>query len=395
MNILITGVNGQLGSEIKGLSHNYGYNFFFENSQTLDITHFENVQNYINKNKINVVVNCAGYTAVDKAEEEPKKAEKVNVKGVENLIKSLKKVNGKLIHISTDYVFDGKKTTPYKEDDKVNPLGVYGKTKRAGEEVILNSEIEGIIIRTSWLYSVYGNNFVKTMLCLAKERKSINVVVDQVGTPTYAKDLAKVCLDIISSDREWDKKSKIYHYSNEGETTWYEFAKAIMEFAKVDCKVNPITTEDYPTLVKRPKYSVLDKSKIKKDFDIEIPYWQDSLNDFFIMRKNEIFKKLVKFLEDKFGVYEKISWETRMDADLGITGDEGGLFLQEFLNYFKIEYDENREWQLHFEAEGLDFFGISILINKLLGRKDNRKQYDLTVEHLVKIIELGYWIDME
>ncbi len=339
MNILITGANGQLGSEIRELSSDYKCNFFFESSQTLDITHFENVQNYINKNKIDVVINCAGYTAVDKAEEEPKKAEKVNVRGVENLVKSLEKVNGKLIHISTDYVFDGKSITPYKEDDEVNPLGVYGKTKRAGEESILNSDIEAIIIRTSWMYSVYGNNFVKTMLRLAKERKSINVVADQVGTPTYAKDLAKVCLDIISSDKEWDKKSKIYHYSNEGETTWYEFAKAIMEISKIDCKINPISTKDYPTLAKRPKYSVLDKTKIKQD--IEIPYWKKSLER--MLRKIDVKFKL-KILDqfwitdDEYEIKEDICSHGRLFIRIGDeilstynsnswTLSAGGLFL--------------------------------------------------------------------
>ncbi len=281
MNILITGAKGQLGTEIKRLVDNEVkqsiHKFFFENSQGLDITNIKDIENYISKNKISAVINCAGYTAVDKAEEDQKNAEKVNVKGVKNLVKSLEKVNGKLIHISTDYVFNGEKLTPYKEEDDVNPQTIYGKTKRAGEEYIFNSDIEAIIIRTSWLYSDFGNNFVKTMLRLANKQHSINVVSDQIGTPTYAKDLAKVCLNIILSDKKINKNSKIYHYSNEGEASWYDFAKAIMEFAKIDCKINPIETKDYPTSAKRPKYSVLDKTKIKKDFNIEIPHWRESL----------------------------------------------------------------------------------------------------------------------
>ncbi len=190
MNILITGAKGQLGTEIKRLVDNEVkqsiHKFFFENSQGLDITNIKDIENYISKNKISAVINCAGYTAVDKAEEDQKNAEKVNVKGVKNLVKSLEKVNGKLIHISTDYVFNGEKLTPYKEEDDVNPQTIYGKTKRAGEEYIFNSDIEAIIIRTSWLYSDFGNNFVKTMLRLANKQHSINVVSDQIGTPTYA-----------------------------------------------------------------------------------------------------------------------------------------------------------------------------------------------------------------
>ncbi len=282
MNILITGAKGQLGSEIRELTAtNFVHTFFFEDAKGLDITNFVDVQNYIRKNSIDAVVNCAGYTAVDNAEDDYQNAENVNVKGVENLLKSLQEVNGKLIHISTDYVFDGEKKTPYKEEDFVNPTGVYGKTKRAGEELILDSEVEAIIIRTSWLYSAYGNNFVKTILRLANERDSINVVADQIGTPTYAKDLAKVCLEIISFDEKIDAKSKLYHYSNGGETSWYEFAKEIIRIAKIDCKINPIATEEYPTKAKRPKYSVLDKIKIKSDFNIKIRDWKDTFKQFY------------------------------------------------------------------------------------------------------------------
>ncbi|KAB1153286.1 dTDP-4-dehydrorhamnose reductase [Tenacibaculum aiptasiae] len=287
MNILITGSNGQLGSEIKDLSSDYSrYNFFFEDSKSLDITDLEKVKTYILKKKIQAVVNCAAYTAVDKAEIEKEKAEQVNYIGVSNLIKGIELVEGKLIHISTDYVFNGKNVIPYKEEDNISPINVYGKTKLKGEEEVLKSSVEAIIIRTSWLYSIYRKNFVKTILRLGKEKKELNVVYDQIGVPTYAKDLAKVCLDIIGRNKI-DKNSKIYHYSNEGVTSWYDFAKAIIEISKIDCKVYPIDTKQYPTPAKRPSYSLLNNSKIKEDFDIKIPYWRDSLKDSIDRIKNE------------------------------------------------------------------------------------------------------------
>ncbi|CAM1339458.1 dTDP-4-dehydrorhamnose reductase [Tenacibaculum aestuarii] len=278
MNILVTGASGQLGSEIKELSLNYtGSKFFFEDSKGLDITNAAFVDDYIEKNKINGVINCAGYTAVDKAEEALEEAKKVNIFGVENLVNSIKSRGGKLIHISTDYVFNGESFLPYKEEDNIAPLGVYGSTKRRGEEIVESSSIEAIVIRTSWVYSAYGNNFVKTMMKLGNERESLGVIYDQIGTPTYARDLAKVCLHIISLDRKIDRDSKIYHFSNEGVASWYDFAKAIMEFGNISCSVTPIESKDYKTLAKRPHYSVLNKQKIKNDFNIEVPYWRDSL----------------------------------------------------------------------------------------------------------------------
>lgn len=283
MNILITGANGQLGSEIKELILAKGDSkkkYFFEGSKSLDITDFFSVDKYIQEKNINAIINCGAYTAVDKAEGEVEKAAAVNVNGVENLANAIKKNNGKLIHISTDYVFNGENFRPYKETDEVKPLGVYGKTKRAGEEKLIATNVEAIIIRTSWLYSSFGSNFVKTMLSLGKEREKLGVIFDQIGTPTYARDLAKICLKIISLDKEIDEKSKIYHYSNEGVVSWYDFAKAIFEIAKVDCNVNPIETKDYPKSAKRPNYSVLNKAKIKEDFKIEIPYWRDSLKEY-------------------------------------------------------------------------------------------------------------------
>ena len=280
MKVLITGSKGQLGSEIKELASVYeNLECIYKDLPELDICDVETLTTIISDQHINAVINCAGYTAVDKAEENPEIAEQVNAKGVLNLVNALKKVDGKLIHISTDYVFDGNHSQPYKESDPVRPIGVYGETKRAGELAVLNSSIDAIVIRTSWLYSVYGNNFVKTMLRLGNENKSTQVVFNQLGTPTYASDLAKTCLDILSdaSSTNLSKKGSLYHYSNEGVTSWYDFASAIMEISNTDCKVIPIKTKDYPTQSRRPMYSVLDKSKIKSDFRVIIPHWKDSL----------------------------------------------------------------------------------------------------------------------
>jgi len=281
MNILITGSNGQLGSEIKDLVTNYkNFNFFFMDLPELNICKLEELNTFIVDQNINAVINCAAYTAVDKAEKDEHTAQKVNSEGVLNLVNALKKVNGKLIHISTDYVFDGNHSQPYKESDPVSPVGVYGETKRAGELAVLNSSIDALVIRTSWMYSVYGNNFLKTMLKLGHDKDELGVIFDQVGTPTNASDLAKTCLDILAYSKEANinSKGKIYHYSNEGVTSWYDFAKAIMELGSIDCKVRPIETKDYPTPAKRPHYSVLNKSKIKTDFNIQIPNWRDSLD---------------------------------------------------------------------------------------------------------------------
>ena len=280
MRVLITGSNGQLGSEIKDLASGYeNLKCIFRDLPELDICDTKALTSFIVDENINAVINCAAYTAVDKAEGNSKISEQVNAKGVLNLVNILKKVDGKLIHFSTDYVFDGNHSQPYKESDPVSPIGVYGQTKRAGELAVLNGSIDAIVIRTSWLYSVYGDNFVKTMLRLGNEKKSIQVVSDQKGTPTFAKDLAKTCLDILSdaSSTKISIKGSLYHYSNEGVTSWYDFAAATMEIGNVDCKVIPIETKDYPTQVIRPLYSVLDKSKIKSDFKLTISHWRDSL----------------------------------------------------------------------------------------------------------------------
>ena len=282
MKVLITGSNGQLGSEIKELASDYeNLECIFRDLPELDICDIKALTTCIVDENINAVINCAAYTAVDKAEENPVISQQVNAKGVLNLVNALKKVDGKLIHISTDYVFDGNHSQPYKETDLVSPKGVYGETKRAGELAVLNISIDAIVIRTSWLYSAYGNNFVKTMLRLGNVKESIQVVFDQIGTPTYAKDLAKTCLDILSNagSTNISKKGSLYHYSNEGVASWYDFASAIMENSNIDCNIIPIETKDYPTQAIRPLYSVLDKSKITSDFKVTIPHWRDSLTN--------------------------------------------------------------------------------------------------------------------
>ncbi|OCL95919.1 dTDP-4-dehydrorhamnose reductase [Aliarcobacter thereius] len=278
LNILVTGSNGQVGSEIKELSTNYSYNFYFTSRDDFDITNKENIRNFCNENNINVIINCAAYTAVDKAESDIDNADLVNRKAVKKLSIVSKELNIKLIHISTDYVFDGKNHKPYIEEFQTNPQGVYGKTKLDGDLELLNiNPLNSIIIRTSWVYSYYGNNFVKTMLRLGHDKKELGVIFDQVGTPTYAKDLALTILNIIPKIE--NSKVEIYNYSNEGVLSWYDFAKEIMRMAKLDCKINPIETFEYPTPAKRPHFSLLNKSKIKSRFNIEIPYWKDGLDD--------------------------------------------------------------------------------------------------------------------
>jgi len=280
MNILVTGSNGQLGSEIKDIAVNYkNFSFFFMDLPELNICNSIQLDTFFKNKKINAVINCAAYTAVDKAEQDAKLAKMVNSEGVLNLVNAVAKVNGKLIHISTDYVFNGDSFLPYQESDEVNPIGVYGNTKRSGELAVLNSNIEGIVIRTSWLYSSYGNNFVKTMLRLGNDRDELGVIFDQVGTPTYASDLAKTCLDILAYNIESkiNLKGQLYHFSNEGVASWYDFSMAIMALGNLDCHLKPIETKDYPASAKRPYFSVLNKSKIKNDFDIKIPYWRESL----------------------------------------------------------------------------------------------------------------------
>ena len=276
-NILVTGSNGQVGSELRELSTNYEYNFFFTDRESLDITNPHAITEFIELNKIDIIINSAAYTAVDKAQTDKDLADLVNHIAVKNLSKIAKEKDIKFIHISTDYVFDGKNYMPYTEDDKTNPIGVYGKTKLDGENIMREiNPHNSIIIRTSWVYSSFGANFVKTMLRLGKDRDELGVIFDQVGTPTYARDLAKTILDILPKIS--NEKVEIYNYSNEGVLSWYDFSKEIMKMAKIDCKINPIESKDYPTPVKRPHFSVLNKSKIKEKFSINIPFYKDSLD---------------------------------------------------------------------------------------------------------------------
>ena len=278
INILVTGSNGQLGSEIRERSSGYAYNFYFTDSSILDITDFKKVKEFIEIHTINIIINCAAYTAVDKAQEDETNADRVNHLAVKNLATIAKDKSIKLIHISTDYVFDGENFKPYVEDDVTRPTGVYGKTKLDGENAMREiNPLNSIIIRTSWVYSSFGANFVKTMLRLGKERDALGVIFDQVGTPTYARDLAKTILDILPNIA--NDKVEIYHYSNEGVLSWYDFAKEIMKMAKIECVINPIESSAYPTPAKRPHYSLLNKAKIKEEFDLTIPYWKDSLDE--------------------------------------------------------------------------------------------------------------------
>jgi dTDP-4-dehydrorhamnose reductase len=281
-NILVTGSNGQLGSEISAINSSYPqYNFMFANRTMLDLSNLCNMEDFFETNSFDAIINCAAYTAVDKAESERELADTVNHRFVSMLAKIAKKKNIILIHISTDYVFDGENHRPYVESDPTNPQGVYGQTKCDGEKAILSvAPANTIIIRTSWVYSSFGNNFVKTMLRLGRDRDALGVIFDQVGTPTYARDLAQAILEILLKIK--NEKPEIYHYSNEGCASWFDFAKAIFELSGVECNVNPITTDQYPTPATRPHYSLLNKAKIKNDFNLTIPYWRDSLKECLI-----------------------------------------------------------------------------------------------------------------
>lgn len=264
---LVTGANGQLGCELRRLIPNA----VFADSKMLDITGTTDVMNFVREKNIDLIINCAAYTAVDKAESEPDIARRVNVDGVRNLALT----GVPLIHISTDYVFDGKGHRPYSPSDKTNPVSVYGQTKLQGENVIMGITKTAVIIRTAWLYSAYGNNFVKTMLRLGAERDELNVVTDQIGTPTWAADLAAAIVKVAGALKPGTRA--IYHYSNAGACSWYDFAHSIMELSGLKCKVNPINTAQYPTPAKRPHYSVLDKGDIVRDFGVSVPHWRDSL----------------------------------------------------------------------------------------------------------------------
>lgn len=283
--ILVTGKNGQLGQSLKALApKNQQYQFTFTGRDELDLSDPKKIAAYFEQNTFDLILNCAAYTAVDKAEEQQVLADTINHLAVKQLAEIAQKNDSILIHISTDYVFDGTGHKPYAENAVINPQNIYGATKLKGEQAIQQIACDAVIIRTSWVYSEYGNNFVKTMLRLGDERDQLKVIFDQVGTPTYATDLAMSILKIIDSyhNNQTDflqEKVSIYHYSNEGVCSWYDFAKAIFEISKIQCAVSPIETKEYPTPAKRPYYSVLNKAKIKQQYQLNIPYWKDSLQD--------------------------------------------------------------------------------------------------------------------
>jgi dTDP-4-dehydrorhamnose reductase len=275
--ILITGAGGQLGSEIHSLSGRFAdREFVVTDFQELDITDRQAVLAFVGQGHYYAVINCAAYTAVDKAESDKEKAYLINETGARHLAEAAAQTGAKFIHISTDFIFDGTHCMPILEDDKPGPLSVYGASKLAGERAVQQANPDSLIFRTSWVYSSFGGNFVKTMLRLCTERENLSVIFDQIGTPTYARDLAQVILDTL--DTAIDKKiSGVYNYSNEGVASWYDFAIAIRDIAGLKTKIAPIETIQYPTPATRPKYSVLNKKKVKDTFGLEIPYWRESL----------------------------------------------------------------------------------------------------------------------
>lgn len=277
MNILVTGANGQLGCEMRRLGAVSPNNYIFTDVAELDITNADAVMYVAKHYSIDAIVNCAAYTNVDKAESDEAMAELINATAVGNLARAMKEVGGTLFHVSTDYVFGSEGNTPRTEDMPLNPLGIYGRTKLKGEEAIHASGCKALIFRTAWLYSEFGNNFLKTMMRLTAEREQVNVVFDQVGTPTYAGDLALAIFSIIEAG-VYEGNEGIYHFSNEGVCSWYDFAVEIAAVAgNTGCRVNPCHSSEFPSPVTRPSYSVLDKTKIKETFDIDIPHWRESM----------------------------------------------------------------------------------------------------------------------
>ena len=275
--ILVTGANGQLGSEMRKLGSVSPNEYIFTDVQELDITNKEAVMSFVEQNGVNIIVNCAAYTNVDRAEDDEATAELINATAVGNLAEAAKAVDGTLFHVSTDYVFGADGNTPRSEDMSTNPLGVYGRTKLSGEQAIAEVGAKAIIIRTAWLYSEFGNNFLKTMLRLTAEKESLNVVFDQVGTPTYAGDLALVIFSIIEGNL-YAGNEGVYHFSNEGVCSWYDFANEIAIAAgNINCNIQPCHSSEFPSKVTRPPYSVLDKTKIKQTFGVDIPHWRDSM----------------------------------------------------------------------------------------------------------------------
>ena len=279
--ILITGSDGQLGREIQGLSYTHvykGYKFYYTDIDTLDITSNEKVNQFFEQNSVDCLINCAAYTGVDEAESEPDAAMQVNARAVEILAKACAGNNARMFHVSTDYVFDGASPVPYREDDIASPISVYGKTKHEGEKAVLNYE-HGTVVRTSWLYSPHGKNFFNTVLSLSSEKDQLNMIYDQVGTPTYARDLARILLSMADSSLSGKITdiSGIFHYSNEGVASWYDFALEIVMMTGAHCRISPIETDLYPLPARRPHFSVMNKTKIRSLLSIDIPHWKESL----------------------------------------------------------------------------------------------------------------------
>ena len=285
MKVLVIGSDGQLGSELKKISNNYNnVSWFFSSVKVLDLSDLNSINNYLSNIDPTVIINCAAYTNVDKAEVESKLANTINYKAVDIISRWTSYNNKNLIHVSTDYVFDGLSNIPYSENSKTKPVNEYGSSKLKGEIACLKNDPNSIVIRTSWLYSSFGKNFVKTMIDLMKKNNSVKVVNDQIGSPTYAYDLAKVIIEIIMNS---ENKSGLFHYSNEGETSWFEFAKSIRELYNLDCEIIGVSSKEFKTLAKRPKYSLLNKSKIKTTFNLEIPDYKQSLKKCIEIIKNE------------------------------------------------------------------------------------------------------------
>jgi len=283
MFVLVTGSNGQLGSSLNHIvgQNKTDYRFVFTTREQLDLTDFQNIRSFIEKNQFDVIINCAAYTAVDKSEVEKEQANLVNHLSVKNIAEIARDNCIKLIHISTDYVFDGLKLKPYNEKDNTSPKNVYGKTKLDGENAILSTmACDALIIRTSWLYSEYGNNFLDTILKLTQTKEKLNIVSDQIGSPTYANDLAIAILKIIESKKFYEATqiSEVFHYSNDGKCSWYDFAKEIVQISGKKCSIDPISSKEYPQRATRPKHVLLDKDKIRDFFGLEIIFWTDSLN---------------------------------------------------------------------------------------------------------------------
>jgi len=292
MKILVTGKNGQLGKSIRKIITNNEQTdeFVFTGREELDFSSTDSIASYFNHNNFDIIINCAAHTAVDKAEEEAVLANQINHLAVAQLAQISEIQQAKLIHVSTDYVFDGEGGKHYTETDETNPINVYGRTKLAGEKALQEiMPTDAIIIRTSWVYSEYGNNFVKTMLRLGKQRDELSVVGDQIGSPTYATDLANAILGTIQNKafKEVGQETQVYHYSNAGELSWYEFAKEIFELSGIQCSVSPITTEQYPTPAKRPKNTLMNKDKIAETFSVNIPDWKESLNTCMTILKEQ------------------------------------------------------------------------------------------------------------